>query len=86
MTNIWRGRIMLDRATVEAAIRACAEEGDLEAFRALHPPDFVFKTTTGQPASGEWRGIDAMRRHFAALKRNFTAEFRFTATDIRGGR
>jgi hypothetical protein len=51
---------MLDRATVEAAIRACAEEGDLEAFRALHPPDFVFKTTTGQPASGEWRGIDAM--------------------------
>ncbi len=73
---------MIDRANVEAAIRTCAQKGDLEAFRAYTAPGFVFEIMAGQPASGEWRGIDAMKRHFEAFQHNFTAPFRFTATDI----
>jgi ketosteroid isomerase-like protein len=45
-------------------------------------PGFVFEIMGRQPASGKWRGVDAMKRHFDAFKENFTAEFRFTVTEI----
>jgi hypothetical protein len=33
---------------------------------------FVFEIMGLQPASGEWRGVYAMKRPFAAFKENFT--------------
>ena len=69
---------MLTTAHVEKAVRLLTEAADLEEFRSYTAPDFVFEIMGGQPASGEWRGVDAMKRHFDAFKENFTADFRFT--------
>jgi ketosteroid isomerase-like protein len=60
----------------------CTEEADLEAFRQYTAPSFVFEIMGAQPAAGERRGVDAMKRHFTAFKDNFTAEFQVTATEI----
>jgi hypothetical protein len=52
----------------------------MEEFRSYTAPGFVFEIMGTQPAAGEWRGIDAMKRHFEAFKENFTSEFQFNAT------
>jgi hypothetical protein len=62
--------------------RSCTEEADLEAFRRYTAPSFVFEIMGAQPAAGEWRGVNAMKRHFTAFKDNFTTEFQVTATEI----
>ncbi|WP_407181092.1 nuclear transport factor 2 family protein [Bradyrhizobium sp. STM 3562] len=73
---------MLTRTHVEKIIGLCTEKADLDAFRSYTAPDYVFEIMGTQPAAGEWRGVDAMKRHFNAFKENFTEEFRFRATDI----
>jgi hypothetical protein len=50
-------------------------------FRRCTAPSFVVEIIGAQPA-GEWRGVDAMKRHFTAFKDNFTTEFQVTATEI----
>jgi ketosteroid isomerase-like protein len=74
--------LMLTTAHLEKAVRRLTEAADFEEFRPYTAPDFVFEIMGGQPASGKWRGIDAMKRHFEAFKENFTADFRFNVTEV----
>jgi ketosteroid isomerase-like protein len=88
VTSIWsaaslkRTTVMLARAHVEKVIRVCTEEADFEAFRAYAAPDFVYEFIGSQPFAGEWRGVDAVKRQFAAIQEHFTSKFGFTATEI----
>lgn len=73
---------MLTRTHVEKVVGLCTGKGDMEAFRSYTEAGFVFEIMGTQPAAREWHGVDAMKRHFAAFKENFTSEFQFTATGI----
>ncbi len=72
----------LTRAHVEKVVGYCTGKADMEAFRSYTAPGFVFEIMGTQPAAGEWQGVDAMQRQFAAFKENFTSEFQFNSSGI----
>ncbi|MBV8673507.1 MAG: nuclear transport factor 2 family protein [Acidobacteriaceae bacterium] len=73
---------MITRAHVEKVVGFCTGRADMDQFRVHTAPEFVFEIMGTQPAAGEWRGVDAMKRHFAAFKENFAGEFQFNASAI----
>lgn len=73
---------MLKREYVQKIISLIADKANFVEFQQYMADNFCYEFMGTQPYSGQWQGMDAVKRQFTAFNENFTVEFKVKVTEL----